>query len=290
MSRSQPTLTNPAHRFFEYKAGEGTLQYYDKEKQERITVSLPFEFLVLDQLNTITGFSRLDKASYYSNEVRNSAKEEFVIKLKGAHVVTTLYKNEHGVVQVPKAAKYAKSIYIAYQENDEWVIGNIKLSGSAMTAWIEFNQKHKVENGKVVMAKGAKVAGEQGDYFPPAFTYTNATSEEDSMAITLDKALQIYLSQYLSAPKQEDQPVDDEPMTDSFNTDDGKASPEQIAEFERLKAKKMGGSTKTSTSPTSSGTISADDYPDDSQETYNRAAVAEVFGDEPLPDVPPEFM
>jgi hypothetical protein len=269
MSRSQPTLQNPAHRFFEYKSGAGVLQYYDKEKAERIEVKLPFPFLVLDQLNTITGFSRPDKASYYSNEVRNSAKEEFVIKLKGAHVVTTLYKNEHGVVQVPKAAKYAKSIYIAYQEAGEWVIGNIRLSGSAMTSWIEFNQKHKVENGKVIMTKGAKVKGEQGDYFPPAFEYLSAEPEEDSIAITLDKALQIYLSQYLSAPKHEDQPEDE-----GEEEIDTKATPAQIAEFESLKAKRM--------KPQDS------DGDDEAVETYSQVAVNEDpgFSDD---DIPPEF-
>lgn len=271
MSRSQPSLQNPAHRFFEYKAGEGTLQYYDKEKQERVEVKLPFTFLVLDQLNTITGYSRPDKASYYSNEVRNSAKEEFVIKLKGGHVVTTLYKNEHGVVQVPKAAKYTKSVYVAYQEDGEWVIGNIKLAGSAMTAWIEFNQKYKVEQGKVVMSKGAKVDGEQGEYFPPAFEYKEATPEEDSIAITLDKALQIYLSQYLAAPKNEDNGMDNEvDETDSFNTD-GKANEQQLKDFEDRKAK-------------------AFNKPDPEQDVYNRQAVEDYFiNDEPLPEAPPEF-
>lgn len=278
MSRSQPSLQNPAHRFFEYKAGEGSLQYYDKEKAERVTVPLPLEFLVLDQLNTITGYSRPDKASYYSNEVRNSAKEEFVIKLKGAHVVTTMYKNEHGVVQVPKAAKYTKSIYIAFQEGGEWVIGNIKFAGSAMTAWIEFNQKHKVEQGKVIMTKGAKVEGEQGDYFPPAFEYTEAKPEEDSIAITLDKALQIYLSQYLASPKNEESEVHTDEDIDYSDT---KATPEQIAEFESLKAK---GPTGKGRAPV----VSSDD-PDTDQDAYNRQAVAEVFfDDEPLPEPPPE--
>lgn len=266
MSRSQPSLQNPAHRFFEYKAGEGTLQYYDKEKQERITVPLPFTFLPLDQLNTITGYSRPDKASYYSNEVRNSAKEEFVIKLKGAHVVTTLYKNEHGVVQVPKAAKYTKSVYIAYQEDGEWVIGNIKLAGSAMTAWIEFNQKYKPEQGKVVMSKGTKIEGEQGDYYPPAFQYLDATLEEDSIAVTLDKALQIYLSQYLAAPKHEDSEL----HVDEIDESDMKATPEQIAEFEALKAKKL--------------------ERDDDRATKER--IEEIFNDGPGfsdDDIPPEF-
>lgn len=282
MSRSQPSLQNPAHRFFEYKAEKGELQYYDKEKQERVTVKLPLEFLVLDQLNTITGYSKPDKASYYSNEVRNSAKEEFVIKLKGAHVVTTLYKNEHGVVQVPKAAKYAKSIYIAYQEDGEWVIGNIKLSGSGMTAWIEFSQKNRVENGKVIMAKGEKVEGDKSDYYPPAFTYTNADPDEDAIAITLDKALQIYLSHYFAA-----QGVEDE---DSVHTDedidysDTKATPEQIAEFESLKAKGPTGR-GTMTKPTTANTEEPD------QEAYNRAAVSEIFDDPGFTDddVPPEF-
>ena len=143
MSRSSPTLTNPAKRFFEWSGGKGELSYYDKEKQERFTLPLPFDFLVLDELATITGWSDQDESRYWSNEVRSVAKEELNVRtVKGTKEVG-LYKD---LTQVrSKGAKYAQSVYIAYRDSnggiDQLVIGNIKMSGVALTAWIEFKKR-----------------------------------------------------------------------------------------------------------------------------------------------------
>lgn len=273
MSRSSPTLQNPAHRFFEWKAEKGELQYYDKEAQERKTVKLPFEFMVLDMLSSITGFSRPDNASYYSNEVRRSDKEEFTIKLKGGTVVTTLYKNEHGVVQVPKAAKYQKILYIAHKENGEYIISRLAApTGSVLSAWIDFNNSHRDidERGKVIMSRGELLKGERSDYYPPKFEYVEKTTKaEDEAAVTLDKALQHYLERYFNAPKEDDDSI----LVDEIDDSDTKATPAQIADFERRKAQKA--------------PLQANDFPDDSQDVYNSIAGSEeVFTDD---DIPPEF-
>lgn len=199
MSRSNPALTNPSTRFFDWKGGEGTLGFYDKEKEARITVPLPFEFLVLDELATITGYSKADESGFWSNEVRSTVKEELTVHTKKGTKYIGFYKNDQGIVQMPKGAGYAKSIYIAYKTKTGYEIGNIKAGGSALGAWIEFGNSHIVGNGKVVMAKGEKQTSPVGDFYAPVFEYVHATPEEDAEAIKLDKELQIYLSQYLAA-------------------------------------------------------------------------------------------
>ena len=282
MSRSNPTLQKPASKYFEYKAEKGILQYYDRDKAETFIVPFPFQFSVLDELNTITGYSKPHNASHYSNEVRNSLKEPFTIMLKGAQVYHGLYKNEQKVVQVPRAAVYTKSIYIAYQEESEWHIGNIKLAGSGMSSWIDFTEHLKVQDsGKVIMTKGPVVEGEKGNYYPPGFEYVKeTTTEEDKIAWQLDEVLQTYLKQYFinqGTPddEQEPQTADEPSKADSYNTADGTASPEQIARFEKLKAEKL------------SKPLQANDYPEASQETYNHVASSEYeFTDDMLP---PEF-
>ena len=207
MSRSQPSLLNPSQHFFEWKGGEGKLEFYDKDKQERVNVPLPFTFLVLDQLATITGYSKQDKSNYYSNEVRNTAREELTVKLRGQTVYTGLYKSEQGIVQMPKGASYAKSIYIVHKNSaGEFIIGNVKASGSALGAWIEFNQKHKVENGKVVMTRGGMQESPVGQFYAPEFEYTSADPDENDTAIELDKQLQVYLSQYFAVSISHDEP------------------------------------------------------------------------------------
>jgi len=276
MSRSNPQLEKPASRYFEYKAEKGILQYYDKEKAQSFEVKLPFEFLVLDELATIVGYVKAVKRSHYSNEVRNSRKEPFTIMLNGQQVYHGLYKNEQDVVQVPRAAAYAKSVYIAYKDGEDWHIGNIKLAGSAMSAWIEFTQHLRVQDaGKVIMTKGEKVEGEKSDYYPPAFTYTrDTTDEEDKMAMNLDKVLQVYLTQYFINQGTPDAEIDED--NDAIDPNLGKATPEQLADFEARKAAKT--------------QLKAADFPDDEeQRTYNRAAVDDVFFDEPMPDLPPEM-
>lgn len=296
MSRSAPTLQNPAHRFFEYKPQAGILQYYDKDKAERVEVPLPFEFLVLAQTAKIGGYSKPDKAGYYSNEVLNSRKEPFTVFLKGAQVYHGLYKTEQGIVQIPKAAKYIKTLYVAYKEDGNWVIGNLSLPvGSPLTAWIEFTKKHRnvEDSGKVIMTRGTEEEAPTGKYFPPAFEFVNSNEEEENAAFTLDKVIQAHLTRYFAAARveqnQDSDESDDDPTTDSFNTDDGKASAEQVAEFERLKAQKLSQPSKTGVA---TDQMNPNDYPEDDQSAYNRQAVAEVFGDddEPLPDVPPEYM
>ena len=81
MSRSKPATTTPCKRFFEWSGGTGTLHYYDKEKKDRVEVKLPFTFLILDELATITGFCEQDSSRYWSNEVRSISKDELVVKM-----------------------------------------------------------------------------------------------------------------------------------------------------------------------------------------------------------------
>lgn len=238
MSRSNPTLQNPAQHFFEWSGSTGQLQFYDKEKAERINVPLPFEFLVLDELATITGFDKAANNRFYSNEVRNTQKEELTVRSKGAVRYVGLYKNEQGIVQMPRGASYAQSIYIAHKtRSGEYIIGNIKASGSARSAWFDFSKTVKVQNGKVVMTKGDVQHAKTGDFYPPVFKYVSSTPQEDSEAVRLDTELQIYLNQYLTAPKYDEA---GEPVSEEYgHTTDDKATPEQVADFERRKAEKF---------------------------------------------------
>ena len=202
MSRSQPQLTNPGKHFFRWSGEKGTLSYWDKENEQEVEVKLPFEFLPIDQLATITGFCEQDKSSYWSNEVR-TLRDEFTVKTSAGTKQVGLYKDLADVRA--KGAKYAKSIYIVYKFEDEWVIGNIKAHGACLTAWIEFNNKHKVENGKVILTGSTEGTKGKTVYQIPTFEYVSCTKEENDVSIELDKELQIYLSQYLAATVSEEE-------------------------------------------------------------------------------------
>jgi hypothetical protein len=196
MSRSTPTLTNPSKHFFRWK--DGKITYYSKEKQSDIEVKLPFEFLVLDQLATITGFCEPDNSGYWSNEVRKVAEEPFTVKTGKGVKQSGLYKDLTDVRS--KGAKYAKSIYIAYfdPEYDALVIGNMQVSGASLTAWIDASKKYVVDNGKLRITGATEATKGKVTFYVPTFEWLPSETVEDETAIKLDKELQVYLSQYLA--------------------------------------------------------------------------------------------
>ncbi len=271
MSRSSPQLTNPATHFIEWRSGK--LNYWSKEQEKAIDVPIPFKFLVLDQLHTITGYSDADESGFWSNECR-STKDDFNVRTKRGTKYVGPYKDKQGIVQVPTGARYTKSVYIMYKENGTYILANLKLTGAALNAWIEFCGKHIVENGSVTLTGSTEGKKGATTYQIPTFEYASSTDDEDKMAINMDKMLQTYLSQYLTA-KPDDETHEDV-ITDSFNTNDGKATPEQVADFEKRKADKA-----------NQKQLAADDYPDDAQDTYNNIAASE--GEFTDADIPPEF-
>lgn len=218
MSRSRPIETNPATRFFRWNGGDGSLEYYDKEKKQNIEVPLPFEFLVVDELATITGYCEPDESGYWSNEVRSVAREPFTVKTAKGTKETGFYRDLTDVRS--KGAKYAKSVYIVFFENDEAMLGNLKVTGAALTPWIELAKTCKVENGKVAIigADEQRKGSEKRPivYFVPTFEYQHSTGIEDRVAMELDKKLQAYLDTYLQAKQEEPLPPEPDELVEDL--------------------------------------------------------------------------
>lgn len=221
MSLSQPSLKNPAQRFFRWSGGEekgGVVTWYDKEAEEEKQVDLPFSFVVLDELHTIGGFSDADRSSYWANEVRDLKKNELVVKTGSGTKARGIYDKLADVRS--KGAKYAKSVYIAFKdETGELTIGNIKLMGAALTAWIEFTGKYDITKCAVALtgADGPKKKGST-KYYVPIFEGQNMSQSTLEAAKALDRELQAYLNQYLSY-KPTDEPEDDEDDTTDYTAD-----------------------------------------------------------------------
>jgi len=215
MSRSNPTAKNPATRFMQWRGGEdggGRITWYDKEAEEEKEVDLPFTFLVLDEFHTITGFSEKDHSGFWSNEVRD-LKDELVVKTKSGTIARGKYDDIKDKIKA-LGAKYTKSVYIAFKdETGEFVIGNIKIGGAALTAWIEFQGKFDVNQVAVMVTEKPKKAKKGSTtYFVPVFEARNVSDATNNAAIALDKELQQYIGTYLSRKPEEDdlEEVDDD--------------------------------------------------------------------------------
>lgn len=207
MSRSNPNerAINPAAIFLQWNSETKNFKYWDKklenpEKPDKkgmdVHVPLPFQFLVLDTLHTITGFSDDHGSGIYSNEVKNLKKETINIKIKGKTQALGLYDDVKNAVN---GAKYAQSVYIGYFEGKELKIGNIKLSGASIGSWIEHCKTHKAEEGAVKVS--TTTPGKKGNvtYNSPVFEVTAVSPATEAKAVDLDIILQEYLKVYLDA-------------------------------------------------------------------------------------------
>jgi len=208
MSRSNNTdLKSPAKKFFEWNGGDGGFRYFDKTlgeadasgkpKGANVQVPYPFRFLVLDQLTTIRGFSDADQSGFWSNEIRDVKSDLLTVRTKKGIEMTGTYEQVKEKLGA-KGADYCKSVYIAYKEGDQTVIGNLAIKGSAIGPWIDFCKSNDVN--KIGVQVDSHTAAKKGktEYFVPVFRPISVTPETDAKAIELDKELQEYLKACLS--------------------------------------------------------------------------------------------
>lgn len=204
MSRSNNVeIRNPAEKFFQWDGKKGGFNWFDKskgEKGERVHLPLPFEFAVLDVLATVKGFDDKTQSGYWSNEVRNVGEDQLIVRTKEGVVGKGLYKD---IIDRLSGASYCQSVYIGYSENGTLRLGNLQLTGIALSSWIEYRKKHKIYSGKIIvnrMLDGRKGAVE---YKIPVFEPAEIDDESDGLAKALDMVLQEYLNAYFNIKKQE---------------------------------------------------------------------------------------
>jgi hypothetical protein len=217
MSLSNPKLTNPATKFIEWKGGKGIFQYYDKETEQIVELKIPFYFIVLDQLNTVTGFNERLGCGIYSNEVRNTKREILHVKSFKSGVQIDGYWNDISEKVGAVGGKYCKSVYaMLIKGKDEFEMVCFKLSGSAFSG----NGEEKTKSGwintrfdflKYGVQVKATLSGKKGstEFIAPIFDLCNVKETSVwGVATAMDRKLQTYLDQYFS---KEEEVTDKEP-------------------------------------------------------------------------------
>jgi hypothetical protein len=198
--------SNPATKFIDWKSNDKCFSYYDKEAQENKQISLPFKFLVLDELHTIKGWNDATSSAIYSNEVKFISKEVMTVKpFKGNEIAKGLYKDIKEKI-VAAGGHYTKSVYIMLEDGS---LANLQLKGSAVQKWGEFTQKtrNRLPDEWVQVAKA--VEGKKGavKFHTPEFSFLQSLSESEiDLADEAFNTLETYLKAYLvkSEPIVED--------------------------------------------------------------------------------------
>lgn len=227
MSRSKPTdnSPNPCKRWFEWNGEKGNLRFYDKEAQQNIEVDLPFQFVLLDRLLTITGWHNNSEAGIFSNEIRDTRSETLLVKsFKMKEPIAEGFYGDIKDKVKANGGKFTINAYIAFtDESGLLALGSFRMHGAAMSAWIEF------ENDKIVRPnlykKGIKIAstshGEKGSgknkivWEAPVFEIVDVPEAVNTDATELDSGkLQPYLKNYFKRSRVEqadEPPIQEEP-------------------------------------------------------------------------------
>lgn len=209
MSRSNNTeITNPATRFFKWNSENGCLKWWDKDAEKDVFVKLPFSFMALDRLHTIAGFSDADQGGIWSNEIKDIKKQSLTVKTKKNLIAEGLYDLIKDKVKAA-GGKYGQSIYICYKnEAEEYVIGNLQLVGAASSELMDFSKGKSIFKGAITIKGFEEKKKGTTTYKVPVFSLKEVTDNADSIAVDLDKELQVYLTAYLNrnSQKEEEQP------------------------------------------------------------------------------------
>lgn len=216
----QAPLSNPSKKFLEWKSNEKCFSFFNKEAKENVKVELPFKFLVLDQLHTVSGWNDATSSGIYSNEVKFISKQVMTVKpFKGNEIAKGLYADIKEKVK-NAGGHYVKSIYIMLEDG---TLANIQLKGSAVQQWGEFTNKSlsRLPEEWVVVDKA--VDGKKGavKYTTPGFTFGGSLSDKEAaQADLVFDELETYLKAYLikeEAPVEVDDMIGNSPDGDDLD-------------------------------------------------------------------------
>lgn len=199
MSRKNPMASsNPTERYFEWDGDKGHIYWYDKENKKQVKEPFPFMFLYLEQLYRITGWSDADNCSIYSNEIADTQKQEFVVKLNdGGEIARGKYSNISDKVK-GRGGKFTASIYLVYMDElGEPKIGNLKLKGAGISNWFDFCK----EVGEGLVNKGVIVYESEQDtkgnvtYQKPVFGLKSVKEKSVAIADEMYEKIQPYIEE-----------------------------------------------------------------------------------------------
>ncbi len=199
LSKPESKITHPCGRWLEWQGSKGTIIRYDKEQKKNVDHGYKIAFVVLDQLNLITGWDDASSSGVTSNEIRHPSTDILAVRsFKGGTLFNGLYSAIRDKVAARKL-KYTAKIYIATRVEKTLTMAAIQFHGAALNAWIEFykNNRAYVDAGGGVEISGV-VAGQKGGikFVSPVFGKRDVSPDTVAAAVILDGKLQAYLDEY----------------------------------------------------------------------------------------------
>lgn len=215
MSLSQPRTSNPhpCQKWYEWNGEKGNLRWYDKTLKKNIETDLPFSFILLDELFSITGWHEPSEASLYSNEIRDTRDEPFVVRSFGMKEIIAegFYSSIKDKVAA-SGGKFSTGLYMAFNDpsDNQVKLGCLKIHGAALNAWVDAKNEYRKTDkrydlGGLDVEIADKEEGKKGRiiYQKPVFDFSKPEDQTLAGATEIDKQLQAYLKSYFKRTRIE---------------------------------------------------------------------------------------
>lgn len=192
MSRSVEIKENPAVKFLQWRNkkeekvkedGKTVLKtvretgwyYYDKANEKDVFVDFPISFIWLENMAGVTGYDEKREKGIWSNEVRNSKKDVFIVKCGNEIIAEGNW--DQVKEETAGLGKFANIVYGLVDVGDgDYEIWRFKMAGSALSSWITFQNNAKNRNHAIVCAGYDEVTMKTGGtYDAPTFKYVTAS-------------------------------------------------------------------------------------------------------------------
>lgn len=253
MSRVSVIVDKPAKRYLQWSSENQTFQYWDRDAEENVNISLPFQFVVLnDDYTTWKGYNDKAEAGIYSNEVKDISQKskETMTVICGKKVVAEGTYQEIKEKVKAIGGKYTKSIYVAVKNEDgDYEVWNLQIKGGALTGgqkqgetpakedkldgWIAFSNdlKRSLYGKEIQVANIKPKKNKATKYVIPIFEVSrDLTAEEnsffDEMTYKLDETLKDYKA-YLKSKSDDAEKTETEDVTTSDVEDWGETSKDE---------------------------------------------------------------
>jgi len=125
---------SPVKKYLSWSSNEKCFTYWDKESQSNKKMEVPFSFVHLSDMSCIKGWHDASSSGIYSNEVKNTTKEELNVRaFKGGDLIKGMYRDIKEKVNA-LGGDYHASIY-GFANGE---IVNISFKGASLKAWSDF--------------------------------------------------------------------------------------------------------------------------------------------------------
>lgn len=169
---------SPVQLYYDWRSDENSFCYYDKEADSRVAAGIPFKFLVLKQMVSVTGVHPSTKVGIYSNQVKYTTKEELTVRYQdGTDLAKGYWKDIKDLVK-QNGGHYTK---IIYGMDVDGVIICIRIRGEALLSWghiVGKNEKRQFDEWILNDDYESKVYDEK-PYSVPSFKFGGSVSVED---------------------------------------------------------------------------------------------------------------